>query len=119
VRETVESGATLYTDQHHAYKPLKAEYVHQWVAHMVTYVEGAIHTNGIENFWSLLKRTLKGTYVAIDPFHLFRYVDEQAHRFNRRGLNDSGRFVAVLKEVVGKRLTYDDLTGAGLTRWPA
>ena len=75
------------------------------------YVDGEVHTNGIENFWSLLKRSLKGTYVSAEPFHLFRYLDEQAFRFNNRGATDGERFTEALSSVLGKRLTYDHLTG--------
>lgn len=114
VRSHVEAGSQLYTDQHAAYSPLSAEYAHQWVSHAIKYVEGRVHTNGLENFWSLVKRTIKGTYVSVDPFHLFRYLDEQSFRFNERGDNDGGRFVAVLRRVIGRRLTYSRLTGANL-----
>ena len=95
---------------------LRKEFVHDVVHHAERYVDGQVHTNGIENFWSLLKRTLKGTYVAVEPFHLQRYVDEQAFRFNNRAtkdnpLNDSDRFVLALSQIVGKRLTYAEVTG--------
>ena len=81
------------------------------INHSVEYVKEHIHTNGIENFWSLLKRTLKGTYVSVEPFHLSKYVDEQVFRCNERKLNDKERFLGVLKAVSGKRLTYDELRG--------
>jgi hypothetical protein len=82
------------------------------VNHLAAYVDGNVHTNGMENFWSLLKRTLGGTYVSVEPFHLFRYVDEQAFRFNNRGpMNDGDRFRYVMRKIVGKRLTYAELTG--------
>ena len=87
------------------------EYVHQIINHLEKYVEGNIHTNGLENFWSLLKRCLSGTYVAVEPFHLFRYVDEQAFRYNLRKLSDFQRFQIVAANIVGKRLTYEHLTG--------
>jgi hypothetical protein len=75
-------------------------------------VNGNVHTNGIENFWSLLKRGLGGTYISVEPFHLFRYVDEQAFRYNhRKDMNDADRFVAVMGQIVGKRLTYAEVTG--------
>ena len=77
------------------------------------YVEGEVHTNGLENFWSLLKRSIHGTYVSIEPFHLFRYLDEQAFRFNNREASDGQRFVKVASSVMGKRLTYVELTGKG------
>jgi hypothetical protein len=79
---------------------------------MPSYVEGNVHTNGIENFWSLLKRSINETYVAVEPFHLFRYVDEQAFRFNNRGpMDDADRFRYAMRKIVGKRLTYAELTG--------
>jgi hypothetical protein len=74
-------------------------------------VKGNVHTNGIENFWSLLKRTIRGTYVSVEPFHLFRYVDEQSFRFNNRGDDNAGRFTEVVGAIVGRRLTYQSLTG--------
>jgi hypothetical protein len=79
----------------------------------VAYVDGQVHTNGLENFWSLLKRALRGTYVSVEPFHLFRYLDEQSFRFNNRSkeLGDSGRFDLALSQIVGKRLTYAELSG--------
>jgi hypothetical protein len=72
------------TDAWGGYRGLNGEYVHEVVDHAIEYVDGTVHTNGVENFWSLLKRTLKGTYVNVEPFHLFRYLDEQAFRFNLR-----------------------------------
>jgi hypothetical protein len=88
------------------------DYQHQVIDHAQAYVDGKIHTNGLENFWSLLKRGIKGTYVSVEPFHLFRYLDEQTWRYNNRKLNNDGeRFVAVMRCVAGKRLTYDALTG--------
>ncbi|GJG89108.1 hypothetical protein tb265_42890 [Gemmatimonadetes bacterium T265] len=80
--------------------------------HAECYVKDNVHTNGLENFWSLLKRGIKGTYVAVEPFHLFRYLDEQARRYNERKWNDAQRFVSVLRDVVGERVTYAALTGA-------
>jgi transposase-like protein len=93
VRNNVEQGAQLYTDAWVAYTGLSAEYVHEVINHSESYVRGRVHTNGIENFWSLLKRTIKGTYVSIEPFHLFRYLDEQSFRFNTRKGTDADRFV--------------------------
>ena len=87
------------------------EYVHEVVNHAESYVDGNVHTNGLENFWSLLKRGLKGTYVSVEPFHLFRYLDEQAFRFNNRKMDDGERFVYAMRKVVGKRLTYKELIG--------
>jgi transposase-like protein len=109
VRTNVEPGSTLYTDAMHSYRDLKDEYIHEFIDHAEKYAEGAVHTNGLENFWSLVKRALKGTYVAVEPFHLFRYLDEQAFRFNHRLQNDAGRFILVLMGIVGKRLTYAEL----------
>jgi hypothetical protein len=116
VRETVEAGATVHTDALWSYKGLAVDYTHETVNHAVEYVRGNVHTNGIENFWSLLKRGLKGTYVSVEPFHLGRYVSEQVFRFNERTDNDGGRFRKVLASVVGKRLTYQDLISHGATQ---
>jgi transposase-like protein len=109
----VDRGATVYTDGAVGYDTLAArQFVHETVNHMNEYVRGQVHTNGIENFWSLLKRGLKGTYVAVEPFHLSKYVDEQVFRFNNRiNVSDEQRFLKVLSQVTGKRLTYADLTG--------
>ena len=112
VRANVEPGASLYTDRHWGYYGLKSDYIHDIVDHAMEYVRGRVHTNGIENFWSLVKRAIHGTYVSIEPFHVFRYLDEQAFRFNNREANDGQRFVSVLKDIVGKRLTCHELTGA-------
>ncbi len=111
VRDSVEEGARLLTDSAIAYRALGKDYAHEFVNHTVEYVNGTVHTNGIENFWSLLKRTIKGTYVSVDPVHLSRYLDEQSFRFNERKDTDYGRFVKVLGSIVGKRLTYRELTG--------
>jgi hypothetical protein len=116
VKENVEFGSYLSTDDCHSYWGLDEEYIHQIVDHAERYVDGQIHTNGLENFWSLLKRGIKGTYVAVEPFHLFRYLDEQCFRFNNRAtkdnpLNDADRFHLALSQIVGKRLTYAELTG--------
>jgi hypothetical protein len=111
VRGSVEPGATLYTDAWAAYRGLAGEYQHEVINHAVEYVRGEVHTNGIENFWSLLKRTIKGTYVSVEPFHLGRYLDEQAFRFNERDDVDGNRFRKVVSSVAGKRLTYAELTG--------
>jgi len=111
VRENVEAGAELFTDGWKGYSGLHADYIHQVIDHAEKYVDGQIHTNGIENFWSLLKRGIKGTYVSVEPFHLFRYLDEQTFRFNNRKVKDADRFLQVVKSVVGKRLTRDELTG--------
>lgn len=109
----IEKGSTVYTDKWASYDNLAAqEYVHETVTHVEEYVRGQVHTQGIENFWSLLKRGLNGTYVAVEPFHLDRYADEQAFRYNnRKGKNDADRFKLALSQVSGKRLTYAELTG--------
>jgi transposase-like protein len=111
ITANVKPGATLYTDEHNAYDGLPNDIARQMVNHLEAYVDGRVHTNGMENFWSLLKRTLKGTYVSVDPMHLFRYLDEQCFRFNKRRLTDAERFVIVLGQTIGRRLTYDELTG--------
>ena len=109
IRKNVESGSNLYTDTLKSYEGLQAEYIHEAVNHAAEYARGHIHTNGIENFWSLFKRGLRGTYVTCDAEHLFRYLDEQAFRFNNRILTDAERFSIVLGSVSGKRLTYNEL----------
>lgn len=110
VRCHVEHGSNVYTDAAGGYRDLCLTHFHRWVDHVSQYVAGQVHTNGLENFWALLKRSLGGTYVAVAPFHLERYVDEQAFRYNQRKLSDAGRFRRVLASVVGKRLTYRQLT---------
>ena len=111
VRANVEPGAEVFTDELASYTGLEKDYVHKFVNHAEKYVEGNVHTNGIENFWSLLKRGLKGTYVSVEPFHLFRYLDEQAFRYNERKGDDADRFVESLSAAFGRRLTYKELTG--------
>jgi transposase-like protein len=110
VRKHVEAGSALYTDALKSYNGLD-EFEHAVVDHAVQYVDGRVHTNGLENFWSLLKRGINGTYVSVEPFHLFRYLDEQAFRFNNRKLTDGERFSMAVAGVVGKRVTFDQLTG--------
>jgi transposase-like protein len=114
VKKHVEAGAALYTDALPSYNGLSKEYAHAVVDHAVEYVNSRVHTNGLENFWSLLKRGIAGTYVSVEPFHLFRYLDEQSFRFNNRKSNDSSRFNRALSQIVGKRLTFAELTGNGL-----
>lgn len=117
VRKHVEPGAVVYSDELLSYDGLSSDYAHQVINHAEEYVRGSIHTNGMENFWSLLKRGLGGTYVSVEPFHLFRYVDEQAFRFNsRKGddgkpMKDAERFKMAASRIVGKRLTYAEVTG--------
>ncbi len=113
----VTPGTALYTDELQAYKGLSDEYLHAFCDHTERYVNGRVHTNGIENFWSLLKRGLNGTYVAVEPFHMFRYLDEQSFRYNNRKdrynnkLSDAERFDRALAGVTGKRLTFAEVTG--------
>jgi transposase-like protein len=116
VRDNIEPGAEIFTDALKSYEGLDVEYQHQVVDHAVEYVKGHVHTNGLENFWCLLKRTLKGTYISVAPFHLHRYIDEQSFRFNERKHEhgDRGRFKSVVRGCGGKRLTYKRLTGKTL-----
>ena len=107
----VEPGSAVYTDALRSYSGLDKDYTHETVDHAETYVNGQVHTNGAENFWSLLKRGLHGTYVHVEPFHLFRYLDERVFTFNQRDLTDLGRFATVLRLASGRRLTYAELTG--------
>jgi transposase-like protein len=116
VHKEVKHGSTVYTDEAVAYEGLSYKYVHDVINHMEKYVNGRVHTNGIENFWSLLKRGIGGTYVAVEPFHLSRYVDEQVFRYNNRAtsdnpMNDFDRFSLAVSNIVGKRITYAELTG--------
>jgi transposase-like protein len=116
IRENVEAGAALYTDALMSYMGLEHQgYAHKVIDHAECYVDGRVHTNGLENFWSLLKRGLKGTYVSVEPFHLFRYLDEQVLRYNlrKKPMNDLTRFEHVASQVLGKRLTYAEVTGKG------
>ena len=111
IRKAVEPGATVNTDSHAAYRGLSVDYKHEIVDHSREYVRGSAHTNTIENFWSLLKRGLKGTYVSVEPHHLFRYVDERVYAFNSREASDLGRFAGVLSAASGRRLTWLEVTG--------
>lgn len=112
VRKHVEAGSALYTDALRSYSGLASEYAHQVIDHAVAYVDGAVHTNTLENFWALLKRGISGTYVSVEPFHLFRYLDEQAYRYNNRNdMSDFDRFKLAASQIVGKRLTWDQVTG--------
>ena len=111
VRKYVLKGTEVHTDEHKGYADLADEYTHKVVNHAEAYVQDGVHTNGLENFWSLLKRTIKGTYVSVEPFHLFRYLDEQTFRFNERKATDLQRFLMAASGVSGKRLTYKVLTG--------
>ena len=112
VRGNVEPGAEVITDAARGYQALGKDFLHNFIDHMHAYVRGHVHTNGLENFWSLLKRAIKGTYVNVEPFHLHRYVEEQAFRYNKRRGNDADRFVSALSGIIGRRLTYKTLTAA-------
>jgi transposase-like protein len=116
VRDHVAADSALMTDKLQSYDGLIRDYCHYVIDHAERYVEGKVHTNGLENFWSLLKRGLKGTYISVEPFHLFRYMDEQVWRFNNRAtktrpMNDSDRFDLAVSQIVGKRLTFAEVTG--------
>jgi transposase-like protein len=116
VRQHVEPGTQVFSDASPSYVGLEKDFEYQAVDHAVAYVQGNVHTNGLENFWSLLKRGLGGTYISVEPFHLFRYVDEQAFRYNNRGrkdfqVTDSNRFELALSQIAGKRLTFAEVTG--------
>ncbi len=114
VDANVERGANVYTDALHSYDVLRRDYEHGVIDHAKAYVDGQVHTNGLNSFWSMLKRTLGGTYISVEPFHLFRYLDEQAFRFNERRLSDAQRFALALTGILGTRLTYSALTGSEL-----
>jgi transposase-like protein len=111
IREHVQPGSEVFTDTLRSYNGIERDYIRQSINHMEAYAIGKVHTNGLENFWSLLKRTIKGTYVSVEPFHLFRYLDEQSFRFNLRDGNDASRFIEAVKGIFGKRLTYQNLIG--------
>ena len=109
VRENVELGSNLYSDALKSYEGLSEDFAHNVIDHAEQYVDGQVHTNGMENFWSLLKRGIKGTYVSVEPYHLFRYVDEQVYRFNHRKESDAERFMGGLSQIAGRRLTWNQL----------
>jgi transposase-like protein len=112
IREQVEAGSAIFTDELKSYDGLDADFKHEVINHAIEYVNGNVHTNTMENFWSLLKRSLHGTYISVEPFHLFRYLDEQAFRYNnRKPMSDADRFSYLVRKAVGKRLTYAELTG--------
>src|SRR5258708_1412411 len=115
IRAHVKAKSAIYTDALLSYQGLNnQDFVHQTIDHAESYVEGQVHTNGLENFWSLLKRGLKGTYIAVEPFHMFRYLDEQVFRYNnRKATHDGERFHRVMSHIAGRRLTYEQLTGKG------
>ena len=123
VKEHVEAGSALYSDALKSYDGLAQEYAHQVIDHAEKHVDGKIHTNGMDNFWSLLKRGIAGTYVSVEPFHLFRYLDEQMFRYNNRAtkenkVTDADRFSKIVSNIVGKRLTFTELTGKTATATP-
>jgi transposase-like protein len=116
VKKHVKAGAALYTDFLLSYDGLASEFAHKVVDHAERYVDGQVHTNGLENFWSLLKRGISGSYVSVEPFHLFRYLDEQVFRYNNRAtkkhmITDADRFNMAIRKIFGKRLTFAELTG--------
>jgi IS1 family transposase len=111
VTTNAKTGSEVMTDEWRGYHNLHDKYVHQVINHSVEYVRDNVHTNSIENFWSLLKRTIKGTYVSVAPEHLQKYVEEQSFRYNNREDNDGERFATITEQLAGKRLTYADLTG--------
>jgi transposase-like protein len=113
IREYVLKGSEVFTDELRSYRGVGKDYVHQVINHAECYAKGKVHTNGLENFWSLLKRGIRGTYVSVEPFHLFRYLDEQAFRFNERKDSDAGRFMTAVKGILGRGLKYVDLIGKG------
>jgi transposase-like protein len=120
IRAHVKAGSAIYTDALMSYQGLKHQgFQHQVIDHAERYVDGKVHTNGLENFWSLFKRQLKGTYISVEPFHLFRYLDEQVFRYNFRELpHDGARFEHVASHILGKRLTFAEVTGkVGETRF--
>jgi len=119
ILKNVRHGSKVYTDSAVAYNRTGWHFIHETVNHAETYVRGQVHTNSLENFWSLTKRNLAGTYVAVEPFHLDRYLDEQMFRFNNRlNMSDADRFSKALSQVVNRRLTYAEVTGkVGATRF--
>jgi hypothetical protein len=119
IRANVAPGAEIMTDALMSYRDLQPEYVHEFVDHTVAYVRGKVHTNGLENFWALLKRAIRGTYVSVAPVHLNAYVDEEAFRYNEREGHDGRRFMETLSGTIGRRLTYKRLTGKAIGLSPA
>jgi transposase-like protein len=121
ILEEIFPGSKVYTDEHTGYMGLEKKFAHEVVNHLETYLDRKVHTNGIENFWSCLKRGLRGTYIAVEPFHLDRYVGEQVFRYNNRAtkdnpLTDSDRFALAVTQIVGRKLTYAELTGKELKK---
>jgi hypothetical protein len=120
IKDNALPGTTIYSDEHGTYSTLGNDgFIHDFVRHAETYVKGAVHTNGIENFWTLLKRCIAGTHVSIEPWHTFRYLDEEAFRFNERFGTDQDRFMLALSGIAGKRLTFAEVTGNSEPRMSA
>ena len=109
VTDNVTPGSEIISDANRSYWAVRDQYIHSVIDHTQAYVKGHVHTNSIENFWSLLKRMIHGTYVGVSSFHLGAYVDEEVFRFNERGDDDGGRFGQVLRNVTGRRITYNTL----------
>jgi transposase-like protein len=117
IYKNVEKGSEVFTDAHRGYFGLSEDFIQGIVDHAQKYVDGKIHTNGLESFWSVFKRRIKGTHVSVEPFHLHAYLDSQVFRFNNRGLKDGGRFTLALQGMTGKRLTYKQLIGSDITKF--
>jgi transposase-like protein len=111
IRDHVQAGSAVFSDELKSYEGLESDYQHAVINHAVEYANGNVHTNTMENFWSLVKQQLHGTYISVEPFHLFRYLDEQSFRYNGRKLTDLERFAIICSQVAGRRLTWDRLTG--------
>jgi hypothetical protein len=111
IHKNVSTGTEIHSDAYQAYRRLGPDFIHKFIDHHETYVEGNVHTNGLENFWSLFKRCIKGTHISVEPFHLYRYLDSECFRFNYRDLNDGERFTLAARGLHGKRLTYKQLIG--------
>ena len=103
--------SAIVTDAHQSYCGLDADFVHGVVDHAIAYVDGRVHTNGLENFWSLFKRCIHGTWVGIEPFHLHRCLDEQTWRFNARKVDDGERFIKAVGGIGNGPLPYKRLIG--------
>jgi transposase-like protein len=111
--DTVTAGSTIYSDALKSYDGLEGEYIHEVIDHAEAFVNGRIHTNGLENFWSLFKRTIYGTHHSVEAFHLDRYLDSATYRYNTRKMTDGARFASALAQADGRRLTYEELTERG------
>jgi transposase-like protein len=111
IYENIQAGSAIYSDALKSYDGLEFDYQRTVVDHAVEYARGTVHTNRMENFWSLVKRQLQGTYVSVEPYHLFRYLDEESFRYNGRKLTDAERFFFLCSQIAGRRLTWKRLTG--------